>query len=655
MDWIQFAISMVVAAAFMYMPGWLLFRACRFSGFLSLVLAPIGSLVGYGVISICFGVTGVFTNWAVLFFCLLAISFCLHFVLRRFCCKVHEISLPNEDSFLWKTAILYLGIALLVTGWVFVRTLDGVDSFIPGNDNTTHLNTIQQFIDTGNWSTLAGGYYPRGWVGIATMVAQAMSINAPFAANVMNSVVVCFVYPLSMLGFLAVCFRKRNLVVVCGSVCVLAFTAYPWNVLAGSPISPNVLGFATVPLALMLLMLLFRDSLERKQKIIVCLGLLLFCVSCVFSHPNALFTAGAFSVPYCIYRIIVSKNQKLFPETTNCRVRRSIAITAFLIVVSLLWVLFYINPLLASVTGFHWPAVASLKQALFYTASLSFIDSPAQWVAAGLIVVGIVYTVFRRQYLWVTFAFLIFCCLYILNITTDGFVKQLLTGFWYTASRRLSAAAVIIGVPLLALGLYSIVRLGQLATRHLLMKKSGSKILTVIVLAVFMVCNYCPSFLAPGPTGQINTSFGYMTDRLKTENIIQDNWILDQNERDFFNEVKSVVGEDEVFNLPYDGSAFAYALNQINVYNKHFKAKSDNDSVVLQCELNMVSSNTEVQQALENRGIHWLMILDYQGGEYSTVEYDHDVWRGVVSVTDETPGFEVVLSKGDMRLYRILS
>ena len=35
------------------------------------------------------------------------------------------------------------------------------------------------------------------------------------------------------------------------------------------------------------------------------------------------------------------------------------------------------------------------------------------------------------------------------------------------------------------------------------------------------------------------------------------------------------------------------------------------------------------------------------------IAYEPDKWAGVAAVGDDTPGLEVVLSEGDMRLYRV--
>ena len=36
-------------------------------------------------------------------------------------------------------------------------------------------------------------------------------------------------------------------------------------------------------------------------------------------------------------------------------------------------------------------------------------------------------------------------------------------------------------------------------------------------------------------------------------------------------------------------------------------------------------------------------------------DYSDSNWKGVLDIKEDTPGFELVLSDGDMKLYRILS
>lgn len=656
MVWVYFFICIAACTVFIYLPGYFISRVYC-SRFVSLVVAPLFPITGYGIIALVLGALGVFTNWMVLFFGLGL--FGLMIFLFANCYKKHSslVSLPDETKRAWLNALLYVGFGLIITGWVYVVPLDGPDSFIPGNDYTTHLNTIQSFIDSGNWSILAGSYYPRGWAELATMVAQSFSVSAPFAANVVNIVIVGIAYPLSMLGFMSYCFKDRPLVVSLGSICVLAFTAFPWNVLTGSPIAPNVLGFSLIPIALLFVMLFLRNSIGRKRRIVCACVLVCFGVSCVFTHPNALYTAGVFAIPYCIYRVITYRNDSVFPTTKSGAIRRFGVVLILLIIVATFWIVSYVNPLFASIVSFNWPAVTTVEQAVVYAVTLSFIDMPSQYFASCLVFLGALYSLYRKNYLWIAVGFLFFVGAYILNVSTDGFIKQFLTGFWYTASRRLSAAATIMGVPLMAMGCFVIIRSIQVAFEKVKQEKLGKSqcsFITVTLSILFVVANYMPSFTIPGSTNQIITPFGYLTDKFTIENSVEDNWILDKEEKYFLDEVKDIVKDDVVINLPYDGSAFAYCLSQINVYYQHYSSKNDTDSLVLQSSLNTVATNSRVSDALSNKNAHWLLLLDYQGGEYDTVEFDHEAWQGIVSINDETSGFDLVLSEGDMRLYRIV-
>ena len=68
------------------------------------------------------------------------------------------------------------------------------------------------------------------------------------------------------------------------------------------------------------------------------------------------------------------------------------------------------------------------------------------------------------------------------------------------------------------------------------------------------------------------------------------------------------------------------------------------------------ASSDEVRAAVEQAGAHYVMMLDDKSGDDRTVvnlRYKEEDWAGIESITPETPGFSLVLSEGDMRLYRI--
>ena len=100
----------------------------------------------------------------------------------------------------------------------------------------------------------------------------------------------------------------------------------------------------------------------------------------------------------------------------------------------------------------------------------------------------------------------------------------------------------------------------------------------------------------------------------------------------------------------------AYTIVFLGVYNS---ASSENDfSRTIRQRLCDVASDAEVQDAVNKTGAQYLLILDQ--GDLDTedhrrhnVTYNSDQWVGIEAITDDTPGFEPVLSEGDMRLYRI--
>ena len=122
-----------------------------------------------------------------------------------------------------------------------------------------------------------------------------------------------------------------------------------------------------------------------------------------------------------------------------------------------------------------------------------------------------------------------------------------------------------------------------------------------------------------------------------------------------------------VLNMPYDGSAYAYATNSVNVYYKawegNWMGQPSPENELLRTHLNEIATDSKVQRAAQKVGARYLLLLDrsdYQPQEGSTEElaneyavYNTITWRGILAVTDSTPGFTVLLKQGKMRLYKL--
>lgn len=125
----------------------------------------------------------------------------------------------------------------------------------------------------------------------------------------------------------------------------------------------------------------------------------------------------------------------------------------------------------------------------------------------------------------------------------------------------------------------------------------------------------------------------------------------------FVKEVRETVGEDAlIINMPYDGSVYAWAAGDINTYYKSHlnKSRETEESRIIRNDLDEVASNDEVKEAVEKTDAQYVLKLHQDPkSNYDRNEWDSNDWAGIDSITDETEGFRVVLSDGDLRLYEI--
>ena len=77
---------------------------------------------------------------------------------------------------------------------------------------------------------------------------------------------------------------------------------------------------------------------------------------------------------------------------------------------------------------------------------------------------------------------------------------------------------------------------------------------------------------------------------------------------------------------------------------------------MLRTKLCDYAASDEVRDAVEETGARYVMLLDDKSCDDRTVvklRYKEEDWVGIESIAQDTPGFTLVLSEGDMRLYQI--
>lgn len=702
--WIDLYITAFACVAFAYVPGYVVLRAFRVGRSSSLACAPLFDTFVYGVLGIVYSKVGVSSSWASLSLPILAVGVVLHFARAV---RGRGIPVKGEGGFsaLMRECtcrkrvavfVLYVVIGIIVTSVVFIGSLDSPGSFAQEFDNIHHLGITQAFLSWGDWSSLdavlyptpadqainplpESSYYPSAWNILAAMGAQITGVSAPVAVNAINFAICAFVFPASMCCFMDRIFRDRLRITVFGSFACLAFAAFPWAFFVFGPLYPNMLGFALLPVLLAMFITVFESGASPKRRIQHAALFLLGIASCAFSQPNAVFSAAALLAPFCVWKAMAAVDSSALSPERKPAARTAAGLVCAAAIITI-WVAAYNLPFLQGVVQYNWPAFRSLDGGFADIASGALrLDAPQACLmaCAG---VGVLATFFDRKRLWLSIGFFLACLIYVVDVSSDGYLKHLLSGFWYTDSLRVAAFLAISAVPLVAMGLDAVASglsrlFRQLVASHLAQRVVRGVLCAVIGLG-FVCIVYSPMLSAglalgsaesdDGNASDSQGAFPHMIEVLARMNDSQADDIYDSDERAFVEEVIDAVPSGSlIVNVPDDGSAFAYSVDGANVYYRYLRTYGvdyeTSESVAIRNGLANYEEDESVRDAVEAIGAEYVLLLD-QGDEgnsdrsrrYLFTYEDGKNWQGILSITDETPGFEVVLAEGDMRLYRIL-
>lgn len=570
-----------------------------------------------------------------------------------------------------KMLIAYIAVAMVAALFFYVLPLDGANSFNQDHDNVLHLNLIQAFAQSGDMSALGtsvyktasvspylsnSSFYPAAWHMIAAIAAMGTGAEPSIAANAMNTAILTLVIPLSFFALMrSVCGGNKTPIYI-GALLSVSFCAFPWAFYTFGPLYPNVFGMSSCPCFVAFFVLAFKENafFLRKRKLFFAIVFFLSFISLTFAHTNALFSSAVILIPYIGY-LLYDSNAACFGGVLRSRNAR---IFAFCIVVSAAWVLAYKIPFLNAIASFDWPATVDVPNAVFQILAGSY-NGVAQSMLALLVLVGIFFALRVRDLRWLVCSWLLAALLLVVASGVDGLlIKHLLTGFWYTDPYRLAATLVVCAVPLSSFGLAFLVnafagKAGKKAHAHLA--------LSVLLVALVVAIIYVPINTLRGEA-RPDSAFGQIQQKLTKLNKSDIPNIVAPEERVFMKKVKDTVGDSLVLNCPEDGSFFAYGLTGLNVYYRSTGLTSDasqtDESYLVKNYLFDIAYSQKVKQAIRSLNAEYVLVLD-QGGAITADRhtygyYEPFEWNGINKIRDDTPGFEVVLSEGDMRLYRIV-
>ena len=674
--WPEFFIACGVGSLLLFMPGYSLLRLVRVPRGKAFCGAPVLSSALFSVLSIAYDFADISANpmtIAIIPVAMLsALSGAAFLFSRRKACNLNEVDLPL-------TVILaFMMLGLSVGMVVFVKNLDGPLSFLEEYDEVHHLNCSQAFAESQTFSFLrnscytvdeigrapfpAGSFYPFGWHVFCALLIQMLHVPATLAANAMNYLFSSLVAPLGFALLLFSIFGLDSSILFVGSLASVSFTAFPWLLVRWGPIYPNLAAFSMVPISCALFFQAYGEGRPSKGTgcrvgifIVSLMGIALL-------QPNGVFVVAVMLGSFLIQDAYHGKLHAKLGRIPLCPKGLAAALT---VVFASLWFAAYKMPFMNAVTSFNWPRYQSPVQAAVNILTLAYVDgffnaSSAQLFLAALLYYGIFQVVKqKRENVWLIQSYCFWAIALVLTTSTEGELKHLIAGFWYTDHCRLAAAAAISAIPLATIGMHEALTklIPRVQRKAECFNLFGTKLL---LIGVFGTLIFFPSYRIPGYC-VVSTGFGNLCDAIRS-GYAAGPGMIDPEEAAFLADVADVVPDGAVVaNNPYDGSIFVYGAYDIHVLYRNIDGYGSDlerpHSIAIREGLDDYIDDGEVRAAVEETGVEYVLLLkvddDPQNPFSRNIGDGLDEWSGLYKIDDGTPGFTLILEDGEMRLYKL--
>ena len=497
--WLQFVISLGLFLLILVIPGFCFFRLLKTSRLEALLLSPVFSVSLYSVLGILYGLLGVSSSVVSVFAIPLALLLAGSAVKLakekgRLAAsgKPRESVIPGCSCADARMAAFYLACGIIAGTMLFLKPLDGADSFISTYDNLYHYNAIRALVESGYWSPLntscylalpsalnpmpggtypLDGYYPLGWHILLALLMELSGCALPVAVNVANFAFTSVVFPLGMYLLMTALFRKKS-TLAAGALCSCVCAAFPWYMLLEWPLFPNLAAFCLIPIQAACFIRLAKRFVTRVVSgeapgegfgaSILLAGFLSACVACATIHPNSIFTAALLLAPFVVWMIAWAIGRKY---GVIAGIVSGIAAGA---IIAAAWVL------LANADSFKYVMDEATKarqlpeEAWMAVTEFSFMNKAGQPILFVFALVGVVAVLASRRNCWIVVSFALVVLVYVASASfEEGPLRQVLTGFWYSEPKRIGSIVGLASMPLVACGLSALYELAAALVAHI--------------------------------------------------------------------------------------------------------------------------------------------------------------------------------------------
>lgn len=327
-------------------------------------------------------------------------------------------------------------------------------------DAVFHLNAVRWVLDTGDGSSLHLGrltspgadtaFYPAGWHDVVSLAAGATGAGVDVASNATAAVVALVVWPLGAVGLVRVVVGRRPLAVAAAGALTAAFTSLPVSPLEWGVLYPTLLTTSLLPGALALLVVAadrVRGLRRRAGAALVAAGAL---PGLALAQPSGGFALAAVALPLGV-SLLVATSRAWWRTGVRLPAVALPVVAALLGAAS--WQYATTMPSVLSAASTPWapmvgPAAAVKQAVLFEHLSRTELVRPALWMAAALVLAGVLVALGRCRLRWVAGSHLLVSGLFVLAWGVGAPWSRVYTGFWFNDAYRIAPLTVITGLVL---------------------------------------------------------------------------------------------------------------------------------------------------------------------------------------------------------------
>lgn len=671
--------AFLIALAVLYLPGCIIWNNRFNNPAATAAAAPPTSIFIYVLVGILCSklhiVISAISIFTITVLLSIGISLCLLIVskTRRANPSIAKI---NGQDFI--PLLICVSTGFVFAFWFFSHSLADWSHLTQSEDNIRHYAYIRSLLNSTDWSTLnvsmygigtsqsinpylsqTGGFYPLGWHIPASITCALASTSIGIGTNVVNFTLIGISLPIGSYYLISQVFpNESKLRVATGAIVSLVLPASPWVLLAVWPLFPNLATMCLVPAAAALFIdATTASSAYRPTKIA---GFVLCCGGISVTQPNGIFMCAVFLIPYTVW--ICSKHGCETKIANRIGIKKARLITGSIatISISLIWIALYKLPSFQGVVSYYWSPISTIWQSMADCLFIAYPIQPASVFMALLCAAGLLQLLQKNQY-WPVVSCLLAIVLYVVAAGFgDNVIKHVLTGFWYTDPYRVAAMLAFCSIPMAYSGFTLLLKTFKAIANRFVMGSKSCFVSIAAAITIFIVFAL-PSFAIRG-VAEITTPYSTMTANMRGFTRVDEGAILTESKIEFLKKVATITGPNAVIaNTPYDGSCFAKGIANLNLLfcndENYTELTTSSWAIDLRSNLCNYVSSSSTKKNVRDKDVQYVLSLEEDEGTMKAwyPAFEQSRWTGILSISEATPGFELILQTGDMALYKIIN